>query len=182
MNEEATVIESGAGRRAPALVVMGVSASGKSTFGEALAAAIGYRFTDADDLHSAANVAKMAAGIPLTDEDRRPWLESVGAVLATGAASGGIVVACSALRRAYRDRLRASEPSTAFLHLAAPEAVLAERVRERHGHFMPASLLGSQFATLEPLEADERGLVLDARAPVPELVTRAEQWLESPGA
>jgi len=164
----------------PALVAMGVSGSGKSTFGAALAEALGLRFTDADDLHPAANVAKMAAGTPLTDDDRRPWLDRVGEALAAGAASGGIVIACSALRRRYRDRLREAAPGTAFLHLAAPQAVLAERVSGRHGHFMPASLLGSQFATLEPLEAGERGLTLDATAPVPELVAEAVRWLNAP--
>ncbi len=170
-----------------AIVVMGVSASGKSTFGAALAAALGCTFVDADGLHPAANVAKMAAGIPLDDADRAPWLDAVGAALA-GAAAGpssrsaraggvGVVIACSALRRAYRDRLRAAEPAIAFLHLAASEPVLAARAVGRAGHFMPASLLASQLATLEPLGSGERGLTLDATAPLPELVATALAWL-----
>jgi len=160
-----------------AVVVMGVSASGKSTMGRELAVRLGAAFLDADDFHSEANRRKMAAGIPLTDEDRGPWLDEVGRALAAAAPPAGAVLACSALRRAYRDRLRAAVPGVAFIHLAAPEGRLAERAERRKGHFMPASLLDSQYATLEPLQSDERGLTLDATAPVEGLVAEAVRWL-----
>jgi len=149
------------------VVVMGVSGSGKSTVGRALAEARGVPFLDADDLHPEANVAKMTAGIPLTDEDRGPWLEAVGAWLAER--SDG-VVACSALKRAYRDVLRASAPDARFVHLAADRAVVAERISHRRegGHFMPPSLLHSQYADLEPLGADELGLTIDVGSATPD--------------
>jgi gluconokinase len=149
---------------APVVVVMGVSASGKSTVGAALARDLGVPFVDGDDLHPAANIAKMSRGVPLDDADRMPWLDAVGARLADGAAHGGVVVACSALRRAYRDRLRAAAPTTVFVHLDADAETLARRAQGRHGHFMPASLLVSQLATLEPLGADEPGAVFDVSA------------------
>jgi gluconokinase len=138
----------------PLIVVMGVSGAGKSTVGAALAARLGVGFVDADALHPAANVDKMAAGIALTDDDRWPWLALVGSTLA-GAASEGLVVACSALRRAYRDAIRAAAPEVLFVHLAVPRADLDERVAGRPGHFMPASLLDSQLETLEALGPDE---------------------------
>lgn len=144
----------------PRIVVMGVSGSGKSTVGRRAAEVLGAAFVDGDDLHPAANVAKMASGVPLTDEDRAPWLDAVGRVLAD-ARPEGMVVACSALKRAYRDRIRALAPATLFAELDGPVEVLAERVTGRPGHFMPPSLLASQLATLEPVEADERGMRLD---------------------
>lgn len=156
----------------PLVVVMGVSGSGKSTVGAALADALGVPFTDADGLHPAANVAKMTRGIPLTDTDREPWLDAVGARLAEHTGTG-LVVACSALRRTYRDRLRAHAPSTVFVHLSGDAAVLAERMGGRSGHFMPTALLDSQLATLEPLAADEAGTTLDIRRPVEEIVAGA---------
>jgi carbohydrate kinase (thermoresistant glucokinase family) len=133
------------------LVVMGVAGCGKSSLGAALATALALPFTDADDLHPAANRAKMAAGHPLTDNDRWPWLQAVGAVLAAEAG----VVACSALRRSYRDRLRETAGPVQFLHLIAPREVIAERLAARRGHFMPLALLDSQLATLEPLAPAE---------------------------
>ena len=140
------------------LVVMGVSGCGKSTLGAALAARLGVAFVDADDLHPPANRAKMAAGVALTDADRWPWLDLVTGVLQDRAP---VVVACSALRRAYRDRLRRAG-EVRFLHLAAPREVIAARLAARQGHFMPASLLDSQYATLEPPGPDE-AVSLDAR-------------------
>ncbi|ANY09820.1 gluconokinase [Pseudonocardia sp. HH130630-07] len=151
---------------------MGVSGSGKSTVGTALAERLGAAFTDADGLHPAANVAKMRAGTPLTDTDRAPWLDLVGARLAEGAGHG-VVVACSALRRSYRDRLRGHAPDTVFVHLTGARDVLAARMGARTDHFMPAALLDSQFATLEPLGPDEAGVVLDVARPVGELVAAA---------
>ncbi|WP_372594204.1 gluconokinase [Actinotalea sp.] len=150
------------------IVVMGASGCGKSTVGRALAERLGVPFADADDLHPAANVAKMAAGIPLDDEDRAPWLRDVGRWL--GAQPAGGVIACSALRRSYRDLLRSEVPHTVFLHLDGDRAVLEERVAARPGHFMPATLVASQLATLEPLEADEAGTALDVRQTVEALV------------
>ncbi|MBX3100535.1 MAG: gluconokinase [Salinibacterium sp.] len=147
------------------IVVMGVSGSGKSTVGAGIAAALGVPFIDADDLHPRANIEKMAAGIPLTDSDRWPWLALVGAALAESRESG-VVVACSALKRSYRDAIRALAPSTRFVLLTGSRELLAERMNHRPGHFMPSSLLDSQLATLEPLAADEGGVVVDiARSP-----------------
>ena len=152
------------------LVVMGVSGSGKSTVGRAVADALDASFVDGDDLHPAVNVAKMTAGIPLTDADREPWLRAVGRTLADGAASGGgMVVACSALKRSYRDLIRSEAPGTVFAELDGTRELLQERMI-RPGHFMPASLLDSQLATLEPLQPDEAGLRLDIAAPPAELV------------
>ncbi len=141
------------------VVVMGVSGSGKSTVGLALAERLGVPFADADDLHPAANVAKMAAGHPLDDDDRRPWLELIGRWLADHPDGG--VVACSALKRAYRDGIRAHAADAVFLHLDGAHEVIARRQAGRPGHFMPASLLDSQFETLEPLGVDEAGVVVD---------------------
>lgn len=143
----------------PRVVVMGVSGSGKSTVGWLLARRLGVAFVDADGLHPASNVAKMSVGEPLTDADRLPWLSAVAAELA--AAPGGAVVACSALRRRYRDVLRDGAPGVAFVHLDGSREVLAARLAARLDHFMPASLLDSQLATLEPLGPDEAGVVLD---------------------
>lgn len=156
--------------RPPLVVVMGVTGSGKSTVGQALADRLGVTYADADGFHSPANVEKMASGRPLDDDDRAPWLESVGAWLAAHD-DGGAVVGCSALRRRYRDALRAAAPRLQFLHLAGDPTVLIERVAQRPGHFMPTSLIASQLATLEPLETDEPGRALDLTTPVDDIVT-----------
>lgn len=160
------------------VVVMGVSGAGKSTVGEALAARIGAAFTDADSLHPPANVAKMAAGTPLTDEDRWPWLKLVGAELSTGRQEG-TVVACSALKRAYRDAIRDTEPSTTFVLLNVDPSVLQDRLTARPGHFMPASLLTSQLETLESLEADETGVMLTSEGGVEATAARIVDYLVS---
>lgn len=141
------------------VVVMGVSGCGKSTVGALLADRLGVPFLDADSLHPPANLAKMARGVPLDDADRRPWLRLVGAALA--AADGGAVVACSALRRSYRDVLREAAPDLRFVHLVGTREALAARMRSREGHFMPVSLLDTQLASLEPLEPDEPAVELD---------------------
>lgn len=149
------------------VVVMGVSGTGKSTVGRLLADRLGIPFADADDLHSAADIAKMSAGIPLTDEDRAPWLAAVGGWLRERMAeeTGG-VIACSALRRRYRDIVRAAATEVIFVHLIADRGELVARMSRRRGHYMPVSLVDSQLRTLEPLDADERGAVLHTdRAP-----------------
>jgi gluconokinase len=152
----------------PLLTVMGVSGSGKTTVGAALAQHLRVPFADADDFHPAANVEKMSAGIPLDDADRTPWLHAIGAWQARH--TGGGVISCSALKRSYRDVLRAAAPAQFFVHLAGTPQVIARRVAGRPGHFMPASLVESQFATLEPLQPDEHGVVLDLDRSVDELV------------
>ncbi len=143
----------------PLLVVMGVSGSGKSTVGAAVAQQLGVPFADADDFHPPTNLAKMSAGLALDDADREPWLDAIGSWLAGH--PDGAVTSCSALKRSYRDRLRHRAPALTFLHLQGGREVVARRQASRPGHFMPASLLDSQFATLEPLAADEPGLVVD---------------------
>ena len=145
---------------APMIVVMGVSGSGKSTAGAALAQRLQVPFADADDFHPPANIAKMTAGQALDDDDRGPWLDAIGEWLTAHAVGGG-VMSCSALKRHYRDRLRLHTPDLEFVHLDGSHEVIARRQASRPGHFMPASLLASQFATLEPLEDDEHGLVID---------------------
>jgi gluconokinase len=141
------------------IVVMGVSGSGKSTVGAALAQRLRVPFADADDFHPPANIAKMTAGHALDDDDRFPWLEAIGEWLAEHSAGG--VMSCSALKRKYRDQLRRHCPDVEFLHLAGTPEVIGRRQASRPGHFMPASLLTSQFHTLEPLQADERGTTID---------------------
>ena len=141
------------------IVVMGVSGSGKSTVGAALAQRLRVPFADADDFHPPANIAKMTAGHPLDDDDRMPWLDSIGAWLA--AHGDGGVMSCSALKRKYRDQLRGHCATIEFLHLEGTLETIGRRQASRPGHFMPAALLASQFESLEPLEPDERGVRID---------------------
>ncbi|MCX8133993.1 MAG: gluconokinase [Roseococcus sp.] len=157
------------------LLLMGVSGSGKSTLGPMLAEALSLPFADADDFHPPANIAKMRAGTPLTDADRWPWLDALGAWLAAQPAGG--VVACSALRRAYRDRLRAAVPGLRLLFLHGDAALIAARQAARPGHFMPPALMASQFATLEPPGPEEEAIVLDVREAPEALVARALESL-----
>jgi len=143
----------------PLLVVMGVSGSGKSTVGAAIAQRLRVPFADADDFHPPANIAKMSAGHALDDHDRYPWLEAIGEWLASH--PDGAVISCSALKRKYRDQLRHHAHAVTFLHLAGSREVIARRQASRPGHFMPTSLLTSQFHTLEPLGPDEDGTTID---------------------
>jgi gluconokinase len=162
----------------PVLVVMGVSGSGKSTVGAALAQRLHVPFEDADDLHPSANIAKMSAGQALDDEDRYPWLELIGEWLEVHEGGGG-VMSCSALKRKYRDQLRHHVPGLAFVHLDGALEVIAHRQASRPGHFMPASLLASQFTTLEPLEADESGVVIDVDQSIDAIVEQTVSGLDA---
>lgn len=153
-------------------VVMGVSGCGKSSVGAALAGQCAMTFIDGDDLHPRRNIEKMASGVPLDDTDRAPWLAEVGKALAS--APGPVVIGCSALKRRYRDiiRIHAGEP-VHYIHLAADRAVLARRVNERAGHFMPPALLDSQYAALESLDADESATVINIDAPLDDVIAQA---------
>lgn len=161
------------------VVVMGVSGSGKTTIARGVAEATGFEFTEADTFHSAANIAKMEAGHPLTDEDRWPWLRALAEWMRAKADDGvSTVITCSALKRTYRDVLRAGPPSVDFLHLDGPADLIRGRMSHREGHFMPTSLLQSQIDTLEPLDPDESGIVLDLRQTPEELIAQAVTWLD----
>ena len=160
---------------APGLVLMGVTGAGKSTIGAALALELGVPFIDGDSLHPRSSIDKMSAGIPLTDEDRAPWLDIVGELLAK--ADKGVVVACSALRRAYRERISAHAHNATFIHLTIPDTELERRLAARAGHFMPASLLTSQLETLEPLGPDENGFAVDGGSDPAEVVAAIKERL-----
>lgn len=154
-----------------ALIVMGVSGSGKSTVGEKLAARLGWLYEDADQFHPASNVAKMSAGIPLTDEDRWPWLRAIAAEIDRVCDVGGtVVIGCSALKRAYRDVLLHHRADVRLVYLKGAHALIAERLGRRKGHFMPPGLLTSQFNTLEPPTPDEHPLTVSIDAPVDDIV------------
>ena len=161
-------------------VLMGVSGSGKTTVAMGVAQELKWEFGEADLFHPEANIEKMRSGTPLTDEDRRPWLENLAQWIRERDASGiCTVLACSALRRSYRDILRSSGANVFFVHLAGSQKLISERLLARQGHFMPASLLASQFAALEQLEDDEAGVTLDLRHTPAELVTQAVRHLRS---
>lgn len=146
------------------LVVMGVSGCGKSEIGRRLAERLGYEYVEGDDYHPKENIAKMAAGTPLDDNDRQGWLMSLQRLLRSASNNNqGLVLTCSALKRRYRDILRAGDPELVFVHLYGERDLIAERMRQRHGHFMPPKLIDSQFNALEPLAKDESGFVVDIR-------------------
>ena len=159
------------------IVVMGVSGSGKSTVGAALAQRLRVPFADADDFHPPANVVKMTAGHPLDDGDRLPWLESIGEWLELH--SDGGVMSCSALKRKYRDQLRRHCADIDFLHLAGTVETIGRRQASRPGHFMPATLLASQFETLEPLEPDEHGIAIDVDQSIDSII---ESYVSTTGS
>lgn len=159
------------------VVVMGVSGSGKSTIAVLLAERVGWVFADADSFHPVANIGKMRAGIPLTDADRRPWLLALAEWMAEqGRAGSSTVLACSALMRSYRDLLR-THVQAEFIHLHGPAELIEARMRARD-HFMPASLLTSQFTILEELREDEHGVVLDLALTPDQLVEAAARWVQ----
>jgi gluconokinase len=157
------------------IILMGVAGAGKTTVGKRLAGELGWRFVEGDDFHPERNVAKMAAGEPLTDEDRAPWLERLRELIAQALERGeDVVLACSALRRSYRQRLAVEPARIRWVYLTAPAALLASRLVARTGHFMPPSLLDSQLATLE---APEDALVVDVTPGPGEVVTRIRTGL-----
>ena len=164
----------------PLVVVMGVSGTGKTTIGEALADRLGLDYRDADVFHPQANIDKMAAGHPLDDDDRAPWLAAIGHWLAEHDASGG-VVSCSALHRSYRDTLRSYAPRATFLHLSGDPEVIAERMRARPEHFFKVEMLASQLETLEPLDDDEPGLTADLTHPVESIIDQFVSTLPTGG-
>lgn len=160
------------------VVVMGVSGVGKTTVGKGLAEALGARFLEGDDFHPKANIEKMSHGEPLSDADRKPWLERLAGELAVSRAKGeSVVLTCSALRRRYRDILRAGHEDVDFVFLDAEQAVIQKRIDARKGHFMPPSLLDSQFAALERPGPDERAVRADATQPPDAIVAAVLQEL-----
>ncbi|MGX5847515.1 gluconokinase [Mesorhizobium sp. PL10] len=179
MDEKTAKAPTGAPGPAPrAIVVMGVAGCGKSAVGKALAAAQGAVFVEGDRLHPPENVARMASGEPLTDQLREGWLDAIGEQIADLAGSGqSVVAACSALKRSYRDRLRGFRRDIVFVYLEIDPATAKRRVANRKGHFMPASLVESQFAILEPPGADEQALTVDATLPVAGIVTAVASLL-----
>jgi gluconokinase len=168
-----------AGQDPDIVVVMGVAGSGKTTVAKGIAVSMHWTFAEGDAFHPEANVAKMHSGVPLTDEDRWPWLRLIGDWM-NGQVEEGIssVVTCSALRRVYRDLLRENRPNVRFCHITAPEAAIADRLDHRAGHYMPPSLLPSQLATLEPLQPDEPGVTVSGEGTETEVLDRVLHALE----
>ena len=159
------------------LIIMGVSGCGKSTVGERLGARTRIPFIEGDTLHPPRNVALMAAGTPLTDEDRADWLDDIASRFGALEADAGLIISCSALKRKYRDRLRAACPDLRFIHLHGDKTLLEQRLQYRTGHYMPPSLLTSQLQTLEPPSSDEPAITLDIALPTDQLVEQIEQQL-----
>ena len=160
---------------------MGVSGSGKSSVGRAISETLNWTFIEGDDLHPPANRTKMASGQPLQDDDRWPWLDAIAATAQQVTQSGGAaIVACSALKRSYRDRLRRAGCNVKFIHLSGDHDTILKRMQARHDHFMPPGLLASQLTTLQPPSADENALSFDIRAPISEISTAAIEALNQP--
>lgn len=160
------------------VIAMGVCSSGKTSVGKVIASRMNWTFIEGDELHPPANITKMASGVPLTDEDRWPWLDTIAdRIREIDEAGGSAVVACSALRRAYRDRLRRSGADLRFLHLTGDVSLIRQRMERRSGHFMPAGLLDSQLATLEPAGVDETLYEVDISGNVGDLAEAAIRYL-----
>ena len=160
------------------LVLMGVSASGKSTVMTRMRERLDWPSAEADEFHSAANIAKMSSGQPLNDDDRWPWLHALAAWIGARESAGeNCLVTCSALKRSYRDLLREGHRSVKFVHLVASAEVLQRRIAQRRGHYMTPSLLGSQLDTLEPLQRDEPGILVSSELPADQIVDAIETWL-----
>lgn len=171
-----------AAQRPVLVVVMGVSGSGKTLIGSGLADALGGRFAEGDRFHPQENIARMSSGLPLRDEDRWGWLDAIAVEIGNAERHGEtLIVACSALKRVYRDRLRLASRRLRFVYLEIGREVAAARVAARKGHFMPASLIGSQFADLQPPSPDEGALRLDAARNPAELIAYAASALSIPG-
>jgi gluconokinase len=163
-----------------AAIVMGPSGVGKTTTAKGIAERLGYVFAEADEFHPKANIDKMSAGIPLNDEDRAPWLRLIRDWITREAEAGrSVVVTCSALKKTYRDVLRQSHADVRFIQLDAPIGVIGDRMARRKGHYMPASLLKSQYDTLEPLAADEKGSVVSVEAAPQEVINAAVAVLQN---
>ena len=156
------------------IVLMGVTGCGKSTVGAALAEKLGVTFIDSDALHSESNKKKMSSGTPLNDSDRQPWLQAVAETLRS---NESIVVACSALKKSYREKILVGAPTTQFIHLVGSQELISARLNERSHEFMPIELLESQFQTLEPLEQSERGKVIEISQSIEEIVDEITSWL-----
>ena len=166
-------------RRPTMLLLMGVSGVGKTSTVQRLARTLGWAFRDADEFHPAANIAKMRQGQPLTDEDRWPWLAAIGSWLDEKRADGGkAIVTCSALRRTYREMLLAGRPEVKLVFLKGSKALIADRLSRRSGHFMPPTLLDSQFSTLEEPRRDERALVVDVSLPPNRIVAHIVRFVD----
>lgn len=163
-----------------AIVVMGVSGCGKSSVGAACADTLGWTLHEGDAYHAPESIAKMRAGTPLTDADRAGWLDRLAALLAPAHAGQGVVLTCSALRRSYRDRLRAAQPGLGFVFLELDYAQALARVQARAGHFFSPALVADQFATLESPAGEPQVLALDATRPVQQLVQETVRWLRAP--
>jgi carbohydrate kinase (thermoresistant glucokinase family) len=169
-----------ASKAVPRVVVMGVCGCGKTTVGEALAAALGLPYVEGDALHSPQNVARMSAGVPLTDADREDWLRAVAQQLAQ--ARGGVVVSCSALKRRYRDLLRGAAPDLRLVYLRGARELLAERLAARQGHYMPATLLQSQLDILEPPTPDENAIEVDVSGSPAQVLAEVQRQLKGTSA
>jgi gluconokinase len=172
MSDVVRVVRGQTTTRTSVILLMGVAGCGKTTTGQRLSRALGWDFRDADSFHPAANVDKMSRGVPLTDEDRWPWLAAIAAWIDERRAGGNAIVSCSALKRSYRDKLLVGRPDVQLVFLKGSQSLINDRMSRRKDHFMPASLLASQFETLEEPMVDEQALVVEITMSPPRIVER----------